>query len=473
MGKNNQQQKEEIINNIFYFNNINNNHNNIILPTLESTKSNPNKAFMSFINIKNNQNLFKNYFLSNENLGKQVNLIKPLSGKTLEVQEENHSETQKVKEDDYDTCNIANSNMDHKSSNKHFNTMYSQFTRYCPEFLGNSRKHESFIHNYLRQDFEKSSNNIVKSNSQSKNTPKVHSFKFDVSNFDPKSTNYNKSRSNNNNLINSLSQDKNYFAGINTDCNSFNNSVYSKYGKFRPCENSNKGLIFSMQSSFKKLTLLSRNVNNSVKNFKSKLNNNNKNSFSKNSSSILSITNFKTTNNTNAHANPNSNTNTNFNNNESTNPWRIDKELPSEPIKLVPRFQGTNNLVIHSIHEFDIDVNKKKTNNINSVPFRKFKVIKSNNNINNNNNYDNIKNLFNKTHKFQKKNDEDSSLNNAKINLKSVEFSSNSSNSTMPKANVLKANNNLNNNNKNASNNKELLNLYNGINNNYISKLKF
>jgi len=164
------------------------------------------------------------------------------------------------------SLNKDNSDLNHlnkydqiqKINENYYDTIYSHYTNFSPLFLEDNKKYENLINDYILQD-EKNKEN--KENKE--NTSVCLSPNSTISN-DFTKTIYLKTQLKNETLSN-----------LKESLNNKNNLALSTYGKFKPYDS--KGLIFSMQSSYKKLALL----NSSKIISKINLYNNNNNNYDK------------------------------------------------------------------------------------------------------------------------------------------------------------------------------------------------
>jgi len=164
--------------------------------------------------------------------------------------------------------NKETSHMNDKANKKYLNSIYSNFTSFSQVFLGNNKKYDDLIQKYLiQEDYKKKGiNNLVSTYNNRNKLTKSNDIFLDskIENLKLKNSAINKD--NNHNIINkslssadegdSVSKDQND-AGCKKDV------CLSSFDNFR--SKNSKGLIFSIQSSYKKLSLL-----NSSKNLKDK-----------------------------------------------------------------------------------------------------------------------------------------------------------------------------------------------------------
>lgn len=375
--------------------NNNNETKNLILPILQGSK--PKKLedkhkHKNFNSVENFPVLeLDNNLISEELTKKNAQTSKLLSSNNI----------------DYKIHNID----DNRRSRKYFDNLYAHFTNFSPVFLGNNKKYESLIQNYLNEQH----NNLIKG-------VRHHALhKIDITNFNKVNINFE-------------SNNKNAQENSNEKSASDNISL-PNYGKFRPYDN--KGLIFSMQSSYKKLGMLGQYNKNSHK-------------LKTNFSFVENITNTKISNVTNLNT-----TNTNFyNSNETTNQPNQDREGSADFAMNTENCKDINNNINSNyIHQINLHVHPKNRNLLADFSLKKKKLSK--NNLN-----DPISILFNRMNKLKKKSVDDSLIENDNVKKKNLNF------------NGLTINPKLKSPFSKNKNNKEMLNIYNDINYNYISKLK-
>jgi len=156
-----------------------------------------------------------------------------------------------------------NKNIKIKSSTnkKYVDTIYSHFTNFTPLFLGNNKRYDHLLKQYLiKEERNKAINsisNIFENNDLNKNQNR--NISFDKS-FNGDAT-----------------QDKDDVTNIhfNSNINNQNNIYLSTYGKFKAYDS--KGHIFSMQSSYKKMSFMKHFKNKSQNILKSVVDTNSNN----------------------------------------------------------------------------------------------------------------------------------------------------------------------------------------------------